>query len=121
MGALRRLRASSGLMRASCLVLAVCVVWFAVNLVTPVGPPALLWLPTPVGALLLTAAFRRTSRAAALPAPTRRFWGHLSLSALFVGIAHTTQAIDVLTHPGAGGAYNGPGLLIFDSGSRYSA
>ncbi|MEV4508442.1 bifunctional diguanylate cyclase/phosphodiesterase [Dactylosporangium sp. NPDC049525] len=117
MGALRRLRAMSGLMRASCLVLAVCAAWFAVNLVTPVGPPVLLWLPTPVCALLLTAAFRRTSRAAALPAPTRRFWGHLSLSALLVGVAHTAQAIDVLSHPDVGGGYNGPGLLIFDSGA----
>jgi diguanylate cyclase (GGDEF)-like protein len=104
-------------MRASCLVLAVCAAWFAVNLVTPMGPPVLLWLATPVGALLLTAAFRRTSRAAALPAPTRRFWGHLSLSALLVGVAHTAQAIDVLSHPDVGGAYNGPGLLIFDSGA----
>ncbi len=117
MGALRRLRAMSGLMRASCLVLAVCAVWFAINLATPVGPPVLLWLATPVGALLLTAAFRRTSKAAALPAPTRRFWGHLSLSALLVGVAHSAQAIDVLTHPEVGGAYNGPGLLIFDSGA----
>ena len=117
MGALRRLRAMSGLMRASCLVLAVCAVWFAVNLASPVGPPVLLWLPTPVGALLLTAAFRSTSKAVSLPAPTRRFWGHLSLSALLVGVAHTAQAIDVLTHPDVGGAYNGPGLLIFDSGA----
>ena len=117
MGALRRLRSMSGLMRASCLVLAVCAVWFAVNLASPVGPPVLLWLPTPVGALLLTAAFRSTSKAVSLPAPTRRFWGHLSLSALLVGVAHTAQAIDVLTHPDVGGAYNGPGLLIFDSGA----
>ncbi|GAA3227150.1 putative bifunctional diguanylate cyclase/phosphodiesterase [Dactylosporangium siamense] len=117
MGALRQLRAMSGLVRASCLILAVCAVWFTVNLVTPVGPPVLLWLPTPVGALLLTAAFRRTSKAQALPAPTRRFWGHLSISAFLVGVAHTLQAIDVLTHPDEGGAYNGPGLLIFDSGA----
>jgi diguanylate cyclase (GGDEF)-like protein len=114
-GALRQLRTVSGLMRASCAVLAVCVAWFAVNLVAPVGPAVLLWLPTPVGALLLTAAFWRTSRTAALPAPTRRFWGHLSVSALCVGVAHTAQAIDVLSHPDVGGAYNGPVLLVFDS------
>ncbi|UWZ59916.1 bifunctional diguanylate cyclase/phosphodiesterase [Dactylosporangium aurantiacum] len=107
----------SKLMRTSCLVLVACVAWFAVNLVTPVGPPVLLWVPIPVGALLLTAAFHRTARTASLPAPTRRFWGHLSVSAFLVGVAHTTQAIDVLAHPGVGGAYNGPGLLIFDSGA----
>ncbi|MET7421542.1 EAL domain-containing protein [Dactylosporangium sp. NPDC005555] len=117
MGALRRPWVMSGLMRAMCVVLAVCATWFAVNLVTPVGPPVLLWVATPVGALLLTAAFRRTSRTASLPAPTRRFWGHLSVAAFLVGVAHTTQAIDVLTHPDVGGAYNGPGLLIFDSGA----
>ncbi|MEU0555968.1 EAL domain-containing protein [Dactylosporangium sp. NPDC006015] len=115
MGALRRLRAMSGPMRASCLVLAACTTWFLVNLVTPVGPPVLLWLPTPAGALLLTAAFRRTARTMTLPAPTRRFWGHLSIAALCVGVAHTAQAIDVLTHPDVGGAYNGPVLLAFDS------
>jgi len=81
---------------------AVTLLWFLVNAVRPVGPPVLLWLPTPLGAVLLAAIFRRTSRTMTIAAPTRRFWRHLSVAAGLVGVAATAQAIDVLSDPGPG-------------------
>jgi diguanylate cyclase (GGDEF)-like protein len=102
-------------MKVSALLLLISLIWFAVNLVRPVGPHVLLWLPTPISALILTAIFRRTARTTSLLMPTRRFWGQLSIAAVLVGIAASSQAIDVLLHPEAGGSYIGPVLLIFDS------
>ncbi|GAA2602666.1 bifunctional diguanylate cyclase/phosphodiesterase [Dactylosporangium fulvum] len=106
---------ASGLMLTSAAVLFVSVVWFAVNLVRPVGPQVLLWLPTPIGAVVLTAVFRRTARTAELSEPTRRFWRHLSYAVVLVGIAATSQAVDMLLHPGRDDDYNGPVLLVLDT------
>ncbi|HEV7964271.1 MAG TPA: hypothetical protein VGP57_17150, partial [Actinoplanes sp.] len=57
-------------LRASGVLLAVSILWFLVNAVHPVGPPALLWLPTPLGAAVIVAIGRRTSRTMTLNTPT---------------------------------------------------
>jgi diguanylate cyclase (GGDEF)-like protein len=106
-GADRLLRLAGGLM-------AVAVVWFAVNVVTPVGPAMLLWLPIPLGAAVLTAVFWRTSRSPDLPPPTRRFWRQLTGVVVLVGVASTAQAIEVLAKPELGGTYTGPVMLTLD-------
>ena len=106
--------APSRLLRLSGALLAIATAWFAVNLAHPVGPPALLWVTTPVGAVVLTVIFRRTSRSELLPPPTRRFWGLLSLVVVLVGIASTAQAVDVLANPDAGGPHTPRLMLICD-------
>ena len=118
MGALHKLRSrmsgSSRLLRLSGLLMAFSAGWFLVNMVHPTGPAALLWVTTPAGAVVLVAIFRRTSRSPALPSPTRRFWGLMSVAALLVGIGGTSQAVDVLSNPGEGGAYIGRVMLTFN-------
>ena len=90
------------LLGRACLVLAVpAVLWFLVNLVHPVGPPALLWLTIPAFGPVLTVIFWRTSRAPHLPPGTQRFWRHLSPVPLLIGAAHTFQAGYAVTHPRA--------------------
>ena len=106
--------APSRLLRLSGLLLGVALVWFTVNLVRPVGPPVLLWATTPIGAIVLAAIFRRTSRTEHLPSPTRRFWRRLTVVAILVGIASTAQAVDVLTAPDAGGTHTPRLMLICD-------
>ncbi len=93
---------------------AVAFGWFAVNLVHPVGPPALLWITTPLYGPLLFLVWRDASRRAALPAANRRFWRHLTVVALLVGAGHTVQAVDVVLRPGLPGPRTGPVLLCLD-------
>ncbi|WP_328469408.1 GGDEF domain-containing protein [Actinoplanes sp. NBC_00393] len=93
---------------------AVAAAWFAVNLIHPAGPPVLLWLTIPFYGPLVAAVFWLTARNPALPAPTRRFWRHLSAVPLLIGAGQTAQAVDVLVHPGARASYTGPLMLIFD-------
>ena len=105
MGASEMLRVPKSwdrLLQASGLLVVVVVLWFLVNAVHPVGPPVLLWLPNPVGAALLAAIYRRTSRTTTLSTATRRFWRHLSVVVCLVGLACTAQAIEVLGNPGPG-------------------
>ena len=114
MGATEVPTAPSRLLRTSGLLLGVAIFWFAVNLVHPVGPPALLWVTTPIGAVVLALIFRRTSRSELLPGPTRRFWRLLSIVVVLVGIASTAQAVDVLANPGVDGAHTPRLMLICD-------
>jgi diguanylate cyclase (GGDEF)-like protein len=102
------------LLLASGLTALVAVLWFFVNINGQVGPAALLWLPSPVAAVLLTLVFRRTAAAQHLPMPTRRFWRHLSIAAALVGAATVAQAYDALRHPGAGGQHTGVANLTLD-------
>jgi diguanylate cyclase (GGDEF)-like protein len=102
---------SSPLLRASWLVLLAAVAWFAVNLVYPVGPSALLWFGTPLGALAGAGAFWQTSRRVSLPAPARRFWRHLTVAGLLVGVGQAAQAYDAWRHPGANLSV-GPVVLV---------
>ncbi|MEU4695086.1 GGDEF domain-containing protein [Actinoplanes sp. NPDC023714] len=96
---------------------AVAAAWFAVNLITPVGPPALLWATMPLYGPLVSAVFWRTSRQPALPAPTRRFWRHLTPVPLLVSAGQTAQAADVLTNPAVRTSYTGPVMLLLDGGA----
>jgi diguanylate cyclase len=112
-----RLRETSRLLLASGLLMAVALVWFLVNLAHPVGPEALLWAPIPIGAVVLTLIYWRTSRTASLPAPVQRFWRHLTLVAALVGVASAAQAVDVVSHPDVPGRHVGTLMQICDGGA----
>ena len=77
-------------------------------------PVALLWVPTPVSAAILAVMYWRTSQCAHLPEVTRRFWRHLAISGVLIGIAATVQTGDALLHPAALGPHIGPVMLAFD-------
>jgi diguanylate cyclase (GGDEF)-like protein len=109
-----RALASSRLLQASGWLTLAALVWFLVFLHRPIGPPVLLWLPTPLAAVVLTAVYVRTSRTMTLPAPTRRFWRHMSITGVLVGIAAVSQGVDALSNPGRGGPYTGPVMLGVD-------
>ena len=112
--AVARCRGASPLILASGVIMALSLVWFAVNLDHLAGPPILLWLPMPASAAVLTAVYLRTSRVPTMAPPLRRFWRHMTLTAVLVGIACVGQAVDVLTHPGGSGPRTGPVMLAFD-------
>jgi diguanylate cyclase (GGDEF)-like protein len=112
-----RLHETSRLLLASGLLMAVAALWFVVNVLRPVGPGVLLWLPTPIGVVILVAVYWRTSRSAALPPPVQRFWRHLTLVAALVGVAATSQAVDVLLNPDVPGQHTGPMMELFDGSS----
>jgi hypothetical protein len=116
-----RLRETSRLLLASGLLMAVALVWFLVNLAHPVGPEALLWAPIPIGAVVLTLIYLRTSRTASLPAPVQRFWRHLTLVAALVGVASAAQAVDVVSHPDVPGRHVGTLMQICDGGTPSTA
>jgi diguanylate cyclase (GGDEF)-like protein len=99
--------------RVCLVVLIVAAAWFAVTVIAPVGPAWLLWVPIPVSGLLVAAAFRSVSRNPGLPAPTAAFWKRLTPVPVLVTVGQTTQAVDVLTHPGARTSYTHPLTLIF--------
>ncbi|MBO3741170.1 GGDEF domain-containing protein [Actinoplanes flavus] len=99
----------------TCLALfVVAVTWFAITAVHPVGPAWLLWATIPVSGPLAAVAFWSVSRDRALPAPTRRFWRHLSPIPVLVAAGQTAQAADVLAHPGARTSYTGSVMLCLD-------
>jgi diguanylate cyclase (GGDEF)-like protein len=79
------------------------------------GPAGLLWLPSAVGAVILAAMYWRTSRCSWLPVVTRRFWRHLALAGILVGVATTVQAVDVLRHPDVPGPHTGPVMLSINA------
>jgi diguanylate cyclase (GGDEF)-like protein len=91
--------------------------WFDPNDTNHLTDPALLllWLPSPLGGIVLTAVYWRTSRTVELPGPTRRFWRHQTLAGALVGLATVAQGVDVLTHPAATGQRTGPGMLAVDT------
>ncbi len=114
MGATEVPSAPSRLLRLSGFLLGVAIFWFAVNLVHPVGPPALLWATIPIGAVVLATILLRTSRSELLPGPTRRFWRQLSAVVVLVGIGSTAQAVDAVANPDAGGLHTPQLMLICD-------
>ena len=103
------------LLRIAAASLAAAAGWFVVNAVHPIGPAVLLWFPTPVGAAVVTAVYWRTARSATLPAATRRFWRHLTVTAALVGVASVSQVADVLSRPGNGDLRNGPVMMVCDA------
>jgi diguanylate cyclase (GGDEF)-like protein len=109
-----RLRDTSRMLLGSGLLMGVTLVWFLVNLVHPVGPMAVLWAPSLIGGVLLTAIYHRTAGTESLPVPVRRFWRHLTLVAALITVASTAQGVDVLRHPDVPGQHVGPVMQIFD-------
>ena len=101
--------------RACLALFVVAAALFVVTMVHPAGPAWLLWATIPASGPLVSAAFRSVSRNPALPAPTRRFWWHLTPVPVLVAAGQTAQAADVLTNPGVRTSYTGPGMLIFDA------
>jgi diguanylate cyclase (GGDEF)-like protein len=105
-------RRSGLLLRASWLLTAGTAVWFAVNLVHPVGPIAPLWSATPLIAVIGAGIFWQTSRNAALPEPARLFWRRLTPVAALVGMGQAAQIVDTFTAAQPDPSQPGPGMLI---------
>jgi len=108
------IRKASRLLLASGSLMCVAIVWFLVNLIHPIGPTVLLWLPIPFGSVILTVVYWRTSGTRSLPSPVRRFWRHLTGVSALVGLGSSAQIIDVITHPDVPGQHLGVFLQIFD-------
>ncbi|MFI7602610.1 putative bifunctional diguanylate cyclase/phosphodiesterase [Actinoplanes sp. NPDC049681] len=100
------------LLRASGICALVAALWFTANVVHPVGPRVLLWVPTAVSACFLVAGFVRTARTESLLPATRRFWQHLTAAAVVIGIGVSSQAIDVLAEARPHGPQTGPVMLV---------
>ena len=101
----------SSLVRAAAAVLLVTAACVMTNALHPVLPWALLWLPGVGGAALATVSYWRTAKTSHLPAPTRRFWGHLTVAAVLVGAGNTMHAAVALA--GDGGVDGSTGELTF--------
>ncbi|GAA0812905.1 putative bifunctional diguanylate cyclase/phosphodiesterase [Spirilliplanes yamanashiensis] len=109
-------RGTSRLLLAAAALSVLAAVWFTVNSLADqlIGSPVLLWVPIVLSTAVLSAIFVRTSRAAHLPVPTRRFWRHLAVVAVLVGAGTSAQAYDVLTNPHAFGAHTPISMLLLD-------
>ena len=107
-------RAPDRLLRMSAALMVLSFVLFGINLIAPVGPTWLLWLPTAVGGALLVAACRRTARTESLEPPARGFWRSVTVVATLVAVASTSQGIDVLLRPDLPGPRMGPVMMILD-------
>jgi diguanylate cyclase (GGDEF)-like protein len=104
----------SPLLLTSALLMLVAGVWFAISYRGD-DPVPLLWLPTPISAVLLAVMYWRTSRCAWLAPVTRRFWRHLAVVGALVGVAAVWQAGDVLRHADVPGDFTGPVMLSIDA------
>ncbi|AGL14142.1 bifunctional diguanylate cyclase/phosphodiesterase [Actinoplanes sp. N902-109] len=103
------------LLRASAGTALFAVLWLGVNLVHPVGPRALLWLPVAVAGPLTVLILLRTARTPELPEATRRFWRHLTVAVAFIAVGLPLQGYDVLTAADPHGSHTGPAMLAFCS------
>ncbi|GIF19724.1 diguanylate cyclase (GGDEF)-like protein [Actinoplanes tereljensis] len=104
------------LLRGSAAITAVAFVLLVVNAMHPVLPWLVLWLPLIAGTGPLVVNFWRTSRTEHLPAPTRRFWRHLFVATVLVGLGAIAQTVSTVTATAAelSGAPISSGQLIFD-------
>jgi diguanylate cyclase (GGDEF)-like protein len=102
------------LVAACAALLGVAVLWFAVTMVHPVGPPVLLWITIPLYGPIVSIVFWRAAQAPAMPAANRLFWRRLAPAPALVAIGQTAQALDVLMRPGAPSSHTGPLMLAFD-------
>ncbi|GIM93838.1 putative bifunctional diguanylate cyclase/phosphodiesterase [Paractinoplanes toevensis] len=107
-------RPEGRLLRASAAIAAVAFALLVGNAIHPVLPWLLLWLPCIAGAGLLAVNFWRTSRSDHLPAPTLRFWRHLFVVTVLVGLGTIAQTADVVTAADLSGAHISNGQLVFD-------
>jgi diguanylate cyclase (GGDEF)-like protein len=101
------------LLQTSALLMLIAALWFAVTF-AGTAPQPLLWLPTPISAVVLAVMYWRTSRCVWLSAVTRRFWRHLTIVGTLVGVATAVQAVDVLRHPDVPGEHTGPLMFTLD-------
>ncbi|WP_045747157.1 putative bifunctional diguanylate cyclase/phosphodiesterase [Actinoplanes rectilineatus] len=86
----------------SLLCLLIVAVAFGIGLRGPMdGLEPALWLPVPLASLLTTVTLIRLSRRGGLPAESRRFWRHLSISCGCVLAGTSVNAYDTLAggHP----------------------
>ncbi|MFI5935078.1 putative bifunctional diguanylate cyclase/phosphodiesterase [Actinoplanes sp. NPDC051494] len=104
------------LLRASAGTALLALIWVGVNLVHPVGPRWLLWLPTFAGGIIAVAVLLRTARAPGLPVATRRFWRHLSAAAAFVVAGLTADTYAVLSAGDPRGDHTGATMLVLAGG-----
>ncbi|WP_236718232.1 GGDEF domain-containing protein [Actinoplanes sp. TFC3] len=98
--------------RLAGLIVAFAAIGFAVNLVTPVVPSLLLWLPTAASGVVLTLALVHTARSGALAKPTRQFWLRLSVGAAGATFGLMTQGYDVWRHPDVPGSHVTPLMVV---------
>jgi diguanylate cyclase len=109
-----RLRGTDPLIVASGGLLVFGLLAFAVNLIHPVLPYALLWAPSVISGTILVFVYRRTARTATLTPEVSRFWRHVTVVAALALLATVSQAVDTLTHPGVPGQRVGPAMQFFD-------
>ncbi len=107
-------RNSSRLVRASAATALISTLFVVINMVDPVLPWALIWLPSIVGSILMSVNFRRTARSEHLPPPTRRLWRHLFLAGVLVGLGGLAQACDIVTAADPTGPHVGPVQMVFE-------
>ncbi|MDQ1659537.1 MAG: hypothetical protein QOD41_4620 [Cryptosporangiaceae bacterium] len=77
----------------------VAIGWFAVNLHASHGPLVLLCLPSPIAALITTAAAWRATRAPQLPPHTRRFWRTLTVALVLLAAGTLVGVAEVAASP----------------------
>ena len=107
-------RPANPLVTACAVLLAAAVLWFLVTMLHPVGPPALLWITTPLYGPIVSVIFWQAARAPGMAEAGRRFWRRLAPVPTLVGVGQTAQAADVLLHPDVPGSHTGPVMLAFD-------
>jgi diguanylate cyclase (GGDEF)-like protein len=110
-----RLRGADRMMLASGALMVFGLLAFAVDLIKPVIPYAVLWAPLPISGAILVLVYRRTARTAGLPPAVGRFWRHLSVVAALAVLATCSQAVDALSNPDVPGQHVGPVMQFFDS------
>jgi diguanylate cyclase (GGDEF)-like protein len=93
------------MLRTSAAVTALAFVLLLVNAVHPVLPWLVLWLPTIAGGVLMSMNVWRTARAEHLPGPILRFWRHVGVVAVLVGLAAVAQTADILSAPDPAGPH----------------
>jgi len=108
-------------LRISGALLLVTVLGVVINAIHPVVPWALLWIPGTAGGVVLAAIFLRTARAEHLPAPIRRFWRHLSVAAVLVGLGNAAQAITVFSADDPSAAQTSAAQMVFHGGACSSS
>ncbi|MEU4238748.1 EAL domain-containing protein [Actinoplanes sp. NPDC026619] len=102
------------LLRASVAVTVLALVLVIVNTISPVLPWLVLWLPMLAGGALMVANVWRTARADHLPRPILRFWRHVFVMAVLVGLATISQTADILSAADPSGSHLSDGQLILD-------
>ena len=87
------------LVRVNAALLLLSASWFVVNLVVPIGPVILMWLPMPVCIALTTASCWRASIAAAgVPKAAARFWRHIAVTMVLLTASTAKEIQDAFSN-----------------------